>query len=139
MKKLVISIALIFAGVVAWRIGGRLSPDALGMALGVLFGVLAGVPTAVMVLAASRRREDVRDETSLNRGGYVSPHAGGSASFSPQPPVIILTGNGTPSLTQQGYDDYGQTARYALPAPRTTEPERAFKVVGEREEWIDEW
>lgn len=39
----------------AWRISELLSPDAIGMAIGMLFGVLAGVPTAALVLVASRR------------------------------------------------------------------------------------
>lgn len=39
----------------AWRLSHILSPDAIGMALGMLLGVLAGVPTAALVIVASRR------------------------------------------------------------------------------------
>ena len=44
MKQFMALIVLIFVGVVGWRIGERLSSDALGIALGVLFGVMAGIP-----------------------------------------------------------------------------------------------
>ena len=57
MKKLLILTCLLFVAIVAWRISERLSADAIGMALGVMFGVLAGIPTALLVLASARRRE----------------------------------------------------------------------------------
>ena len=44
----------------AWRISEMLSPDAIGMALGMLLGVLSGVPTAALVLVASRSAADRR-------------------------------------------------------------------------------
>ena len=56
MKQLAVVTALMIAGVLAWLFASRLSADALGMAVGLLFGVLAGVPTALLVLASSRRR-----------------------------------------------------------------------------------
>lgn len=52
---LVIAVPLgMFVTVAAWRISELLSPDAIGMALGMVLGVLAGVPTAALVLVASR-------------------------------------------------------------------------------------
>lgn len=45
----------------AWRISELLSPDAIGMALGMLLGILAGVPTAALILVASRRPEQADD------------------------------------------------------------------------------
>jgi hypothetical protein len=43
----------------------------------------------------------------------------------------------------QGYpqpygDPYGQQRMRALPAPEAVDV-RQFKVVGEKEEWVDEW
>jgi hypothetical protein len=58
---LVIAVPLgVFFTAAAWRISELLSPDAIGMALGMLFGVLAGVPTAALVLVASRSAADRR-------------------------------------------------------------------------------
>ena len=57
MKKFMAMALLIFIGVVGWRVGERLSPDALSMALGILFGVMAGIPAALMVLAAHQREQ----------------------------------------------------------------------------------
>lgn len=81
MGKLIGLIAVVFAGVIAWRIGGRLSPDAIGMALGVLFGMLAGIPVVLLVLA-SQRQNDQRPAS------YAEPRR----PLPPPGPVIILTG-----------------------------------------------
>ena len=142
--------ALMFVSVVAWRIAGQLSSDALGMAVGVLFGVFAGVPAALMVMASGRRRErqdDDDEETTPRRRqpqqmqpppGYYGGYGPGYAQ---QPPVIVLA---APTAPQQGYGPYGdpygqpQRMRAALPAPETVDV-RQFKVVGEKEEWVDEW
>lgn len=136
MKKLLLLVLLVILGLFAWRIGERLSPDALGMGIGVLLGVMAGVPAALLLLASSRRRGE-RDDAASHAGarqmtqGYPYP---------PQAPVIVLTGAGMAAPSQPGYPD----PRRALPAPhamdaQTIDGERRFKVVGEQEEWIDEW
>jgi hypothetical protein len=148
MRQYIGLAALIFVGIAAWRIAGQLSADALGMAVGVLFGVMAGVPTALMVMASGRRRAAEEEETTSRRrqqqampqhpayyGGY------GPGGYPPQPPVIVLAG---PGMGQQGYpqgygDPYGQQQRMrSLPAPEAVDV-RQFKVVGEKEEWVDEW
>lgn len=56
--------------------------------------------------------------------------------YYPQPPVIVVTG-GQPMHAAPQTAFRGQPA---LPAPyETTIDAREFKVVGEREGWIDEW
>lgn len=74
----------------------RLSTDALGMAVGVLFGVLAGIPSALLVLASSRKQEDDDD---LKEWGNVDDfrewqrQQQGERALPPypyQPPVIVL-------------------------------------------------
>jgi len=140
MQRLVLILGLVFVAVVGWRIADRLSADALGMAVGVLFGILAGIPTALMMLAHSRRRNEYDDERhppsharlAQQNYGYGMPN---------QPPVIILTAQPQPGqpLMQQGYPGYGPAPRPALPAPSEHATERQFRVVGEREESIDEW
>lgn len=140
MKRLFFLILLVFVGVAAWRIGERLSADAIGMALGVLFGVLAGIPVALLVLASARRRDGWQDEAhgANRRSSEVAPH-GYPMPMQP-PPVIVLAGPGYPTM-QQG-NSQGATNRM-LPAPHDAHQgptlERRFKVVGEQEEWIEEW
>ena len=57
MGRLIGFAAVLFVGVVGWRLGDGLSADALGMAVGVLLGVLAMIPIAL--LALSGRRDNV--------------------------------------------------------------------------------
>lgn len=165
MRQYVGLAALVFVGIAAWRIAGQLSADALGMAVGVLFGVMAGVPTALMVMASGRRRAAEEEETTSRRR-QPQPHnmqngmqhgmpqgmpqhpayyqGYGPGGYPPQPPVIVLAapGMGQPGYPQgypQGYGDpYGQQRMRALPAPEAVDV-RQFKVVGEKEEWVDEW
>jgi hypothetical protein len=158
MKRMIGLGGLIFIGVVAWRIDSRLSADAIGMALGVLFGVLAGLPVALLVLAANRRRDRREEEEA-----YGTPHGaqGRQRALPPgygypmpqQPPVIVLAGH--PGMMPQGNPNpngYGQGYGYEQPYPQQQRmlpgpqgmgqempQERRFKVVGETEEWIEEY
>jgi hypothetical protein len=135
--------ALVFVGIAGWRIAGQLSADALGMAVGVLFGVMAGVPAALLVMAAGRRRAQAEEEEADAPPRRRQPH--GHPGYNPgyaQPPVIVLTAPGMPQ--QGGYPGYGQDPygapqrMRALPPPETVDV-RQFKVIGEKEEWVDEW
>ncbi len=136
MKKYIFLAVLVFVGVVAWRIGERLSSDAISMGLGVLFGVLAGVPTAILVMAGSRRREQA--EYDRGRGGsrQMQPHY---PQFAPQPPVIVLTGGAMPAQQPGVGAHYGQYGPPPNGQWQQQPSERRFKIVGEKEEWIDEW
>ncbi len=147
MKKLFLVFLLVFVGVAAWRIGGRLSSDALSMAIGLLLGVIAGVPAALLMLAGNRRREEMRDDQAMRqpgtRQGQVMPY--GQMSYRQQPPVIVLAPGmpnqqqgGQATNYQTGYSMEQPTGQQALPSPEQME-RRRFKVVGEEEEWIDEW
>jgi hypothetical protein len=140
MKLFFGTAVLVFVAVAAWRIGGSLSADALGMAVGVLFGVLAGLPAALLVLISGRRREADRDEQSERRKQSLPAYYGGYPPGYGQPPVIVLAGNGMQAA--QGFGSgsgYPGQHQYALPAPRETVDVRQFKVIGEKEEWVDEW
>ncbi len=113
MKQFFGAAILIFVAVSAWRIGGSLSADALGMAVGVLFGVVAGLPAALLVMAAGRRRELEREEQMERRSrGGVPAYYGGYPA--PQPPVIVLAGNGMQAPQGYGGGYPGQLAGRAV-------------------------
>ena len=152
MKQLAVVTALMIAGVLAWLFASRLSADALGMAVGLLFGVLAGVPTALLVLASSRRRqhEDDEDDDEAAPQGYGQSGYGQRAFGQPypyQPPVIVLAApQAAPAPAPQWphpqtVDSVGYPVRQALPGPGAPAASggRVFKVVGEKEEFLDEW
>jgi hypothetical protein len=129
MKRYLGLLLLIFVGVAGWRIGGSLSPDALSMAVGILFGVLAGIPAALLVLASGRRRENAAEE---ERRRAAQPMWG---SYAPQPPVIVVAG--PPALqTAPGQPHGGLLGSGWQPGEHGA---RSFKVVGEREELIEDW
>ena len=130
MKRLLLILTILIVGLILFRILERLSPDAIGMGLGVLFGILAGIPMALLVLAASRRREQ-QDEARYaarrsQQPGYGAPWGGLPGS----PPVIILTGNGLPVQTQ------GSPIQSLEQFPAQLPPPRQFRVVGEAQDGI---
>jgi hypothetical protein len=61
-------------------------------------------------------------------------------AYPQQPPVIVLAASPTPGPlpAQYGSTSAGQP-RYALPPPPETIETRQFRVVGEKEEWLDEY
>ena len=145
MKRLIVLGTLLFVGVAAWRIGERLSADAIGMALGVLFGIVAGLPVALLVLASNRRREERNEYRQPDGRQHPQLPQGYHYPMPQQPPVIVLAGHPGAQMPngygyEQGYGRGPQQSMYpALPAPQDAPQERRFKVVGEKEEWIDEY
>lgn len=148
MKRLFGLIVLVFIGAAGWRVGSGLSSDAVSMAVGIFFGILAGIPAALLVLAAERRRpERATREYGRDYGQNYGAPNGREYGVSrhegyyhpPQPPVIVLTG--AAGMTQQPYTGlpgYGQPEGYKADwaANRLA---RQYKVVGEQEEWVQEW
>jgi hypothetical protein len=121
---------LVFVAAAGWRIGAALSPDALSMAVGILFGVLAGVPTALLIIAATRRRAAEERPRPPERGYAVRPEGPwGQPYFPPQPPVIVVA----PQALGPGGPAAGDGPVWLPPRP-----DRQFKVVGEIEEWMQE-
>lgn len=137
MKHVTMLVLLLLGGFLAWRIGETLSSDAISMGLGIFFGMLAGVPASLLVLAASRRREYLDDDPPVRRMGEAgNPYAN-------QPPVIVLAGMG--GMPQQGLLANQMNAQMGMPAllddsawtqPR---PTRSYRIVGERDEAVEEW
>lgn len=135
MKRFLGLLLLVFVGTVGWRVGSGLSSDAISMAVGVFFGILAGIPAVLLVLASERRRPE---RTTREYGRDYGSH--GEGRYQPaQPPVIVLTGaTGATQHPYAGLPGYGQPDSH--PAPwETTRPPRQYKVVGEQEEWVQEW
>lgn len=139
MRNWAVMVVLVIGGVLAWKIGESLSSDAISMGLGIVCGVFAGIPAALMVMAASRRREYVDgDRRSDGYGRGQNGAYGGYGPYGQQPPVIVVTAAG--ALPQPGQHP-GALQPAALdgnqwPAMRQN---RQYKVVGEREEMVDEW
>jgi len=130
MRRFIGLIALVFVGIIAWRIGESLSSDAISMAVGVLFGVLAGIPTALLVLVGGRRQE------AAPSGGGES---GGTRNYQQNAPRLP---DNQMAYPQQPYQ--GQPMLEARPDPgyengyqNHSSGQRHFKVVGEQEEWVD--
>lgn len=126
---------LVFVGTAGWRIGDSLSADALSMAVGVLFGVLAGIPAALLVMAGGRRASSATEDGRQRRDGAHAAAAPMMGSYLPQqPPVIVVAG--PPAMQPAlGPGDSRGGQPWDMP-PRSA---RSFKVVGEREEWVEDW
>ncbi|HHY54952.1 MAG TPA: hypothetical protein GYA08_05900 [Chloroflexi bacterium] len=124
MKQAIMFGVIVIGSVVVWRLGSRLSADAVGLAVGVLLGVLASIPASLLILASSRRpaapAEDERWSAPQERMPLY------------QPPVIILAGQGAPP--QQPAPSHAS----APPPHGWSQPAsaRQFKIVGEEEHWL---
>jgi len=136
MKKALMLLMLVFVGSAGWRIGSTLSSDAISMAVGIFFGVLAGIPAALLVMASERHRVD-RARPSRGMNPQTHYEQGGA----PQPPVIILTGNGQAFPAQrQSHGAINQLSQGGIELadwPQGERPARRFKVVGEQEAWLE--
>ena len=153
MKRWIGLALLVFIGTAGWRIGSALSPDALSMAVGVLFGVMAGVPTALLVMAGSRRSQreaerntDGRARQQATQPMYLNgPGQNWGMPYAQQPPIIVVAGSqgmqgGMHSGMQNGMQGFGgnQPPAHAGWFPQDA-PDRTFNVVGEREAMIEDW
>ena len=117
MKHFGLLIVCILVGAAGWRIGGGLSPDALGMAVGILFGVMAGIPTALLMLAAQRRPDGHSEREQRPQRPRVEPVA---------PPQIVQNHyhyHAAPGRSRQAEVEQ----RHALPEPRQ------YRVIGQED------
>ena len=114
MKKLIALILIAFVVTLAVVVGNRMSTDAMAVVIGIVCGVGASIPTSLLIMAVTSRRE-IKEER-------------GQASF---PPVVIVNpGN-------QG----GQAPNYyqppALPPALSQGAPRQFRVIGQEDSVID--
>jgi hypothetical protein len=110
LKQVVITLALVFAGVLAVVVAKQMSAEAMAVVIGVVCGVAAGIPTAALLLVALSWRDKRRLE-ELEAEGRRAQHA--------YPPVVVIQG-GTPQALPPGLQ-----GGY-WPAPM----QREFHVVG---------
>ncbi|NLF00476.1 MAG: hypothetical protein GX601_05790 [Anaerolineales bacterium] len=101
-------VALTFAVTFAVMVANRLSNESLAVLIGAVCGVGAAIPTSLLVVAVSRRRDEPR------------PTAGFAAQPN-YPPVVVLT---TPGASQQagGWPGFPPSLNAPL--------DRRFTVVG---------
>ena len=107
LKVFVGLVATAFAVALAVMVGSRLSDEALAVLAGSVCGVGAAIPTSLLIVAVSRRREEQRPQPSMPQGMY--------------PPVVVVA----PPAGQQRYNDWN-----ALPPSLTAPMQRQFTVVG---------
>jgi hypothetical protein len=114
MKKLIALILIAFAVTLAVVVGNRMSTDAMAVVIGIICGVGASIPTSLLIMAVSSRREAKEER--------------GQANF---PPVVIVNpGN-------QGGQAPNPYQSPALPPGVSQGGPRQFKVIGQKDAVID--
>lgn len=114
MKNLFVVVLLVFVAGLALVMGSRLSVDAVTVIIGVGCGVLASIPTSILILAVTARRESRLD-----------PMRGQQA----YPPVVVV--NSPPGNFQSGQGWPAYNPALLAPAPPHS---RQFHVIGQDEE-----
>ena len=100
-------VAMAFAVALAVIVGSRLSDEALAVLAGAVCGVGAAIPTSLLIVAVSRRRDEQRIQPATPSGPY--------------PPVVVVTAPGG----QQRPNNWG-----TLPPSLAAPAQRQFTVVG---------
>ena len=106
----------VFAVTLALVIGNRLSDEALAVLAGAVCGVGAAIPTSLLVVAVSRRRDDPRVQPATYQPFSQGPYPQGT-----YPPVVVVA----PPGGQQGTNAWN-----VLPPSFGVPTQRHFTVVG---------
>jgi len=107
LKVFVGLVTLAFAVALAVVIGNRLSDEALAVLAGAACGVGAAIPTSLLIVAVSRKRDEQREPLPAPQGTY--------------PPVVVVAPSGGQQLPH-GWN--------ALPPSLSAPMQRNFTVVG---------
>ena len=108
------------------------------MAVGIVFGVLASLPAALLILAATRRSAQ-QDPPSM-RAPAQTGHG--------QMPIVIMSPPAYPGYGQPGYGQPAGQPYAQLPGPQAgnwtyppqpSRAERAFTIVGEQANDVDDF
>lgn len=102
-------VVISFAVTLAMVVGNRLSDEALAVLAGAVCGVGAAIPTSLLIISVTRRRDESRVQPYAPQGGY--------------PPVIVVA----PPGGQQRPNDWGVLPSSFSPGAPT---QRHFTVVG---------
>jgi hypothetical protein len=113
LKIFVGVVGLAFVVTLALIVGSRLSDEALGVLAGAVCGVGAAIPTSLIIVAVTRRRD--ASGTSWGKDAPTSQQAS-------YPPVVVISPQGG-QQQPSGWDGYPPS----LSAPT----QRTFTVVGE--------
>jgi hypothetical protein len=109
MKQLIALLALGFMITLGVVIGLRMSSDAIAVLVGVIAGVAASIPTALLLMAVTRRQDRYDEE-------YDPPQRNA-------PPVIVVTSGGPPQQQLPPYPVYPYQ-------PAAVQQGRQFRVMG---------
>ncbi len=115
MKKVVTVVLVGFAVTLAVVVGQRLSVDAMAVVVGVVCGVAASIPTSLLVLLATRRREQGVEQRPAAGPGY--------------PPVVIVN----PGVSAGP----GMGGPYLPPVAGPSAAPRQFRVIGAEDVLVD--
>ncbi len=105
-------VTMAFAVTLAVIVGDRLSDEALGVLAGAVCGVGAAIPTSLIVVTVSQRRE----ESQRREKQHPIPQQHG------YPPVVVITPQGGQQRWPNNWNN--------LPPSLTAPMERGFAVVG---------
>jgi hypothetical protein len=109
-------VIMAFAVTLAVIVANRLSDESLAVLAGAVCGVGAAIPTSLLIVAVSRRRDEMRPQPT-------TPQA-------PYPPVVVVTAPGG----QQRPDAWN-----TLPSSLGPPIQRHFTVVGDAAEDTETW
>jgi hypothetical protein len=114
MKALFLVLIMVFAVALAIVVGSRLPVDAVAVIVGVVCGVLASIPTSLLVLAVSNRRESRPEPASANGHAY--------------PPVVVVN---APPGANQGVPMWGAMPAANWPSMPPSAGPRQFRIIGQ--------
>ena len=114
MKNILILLLLVFVVGLALVIGSRLPVDAITVIIGVGCGVLASIPTSILIIAVTSRRDS------------QCAHPQGQQTY---PPVVVVNSPPGNAPGRQGWP-VPDASWDALPPPAP----RQFHVIGQEHE-----
>lgn len=115
-KRFLAACAVAFAITLAAFVGLRLSTDAIAIIIGAIVGVVASIPTALLIVALTRRSQE--------RAAAEAYEA--RMQMKAQPPVVVIApggGSATP-----WFSPFSQPT---LPGREQMSAQRQFRIVGQ--------
>jgi hypothetical protein len=110
MKKAALLIVMAFVATLAAIIAQRMSTDAMAVVVGVVCGVAASIPTSLLIIFVTGRRERDARANEAARPAY--------------PPIVVVN----PGATPQNLNPY---AGAYLPPAGLPSGSRQFRLVGD--------